>query len=283
MVNVKHALLALAVVAALPRIAAADGKLKVAVVPGIAVNLDAARVDALSQELAGALMEELDITAIGGLEVRRSLPPDGIPPDCIATPSCVQDVAKRVGATQLLFVVMVDTGTGGAIQVDSTWLEPASGKSASRPAIDIASLPEAHARFAAAATSLLPDAPVKPKPKTGGGGPAGTMMPAVPRHFTTVSKVTAGVGGVALVAGVVMGIRTRSKYNDCDDDIVHCTQSNRDSIRANGLIADGAFVVAIGCAVATTVMFVTSGKEEHLVVTPAAEGTGGVASWIGRF
>src|SRR5262249_42846587 len=80
---------------------------KVAVVPGIAVNLDAARVDAIGQDLADALNAELIVQAIGGLAVRRELPAEGVAPDCVTTPSCVADVAKRLGVDQLLFVVMV--------------------------------------------------------------------------------------------------------------------------------------------------------------------------------
>jgi hypothetical protein len=278
---VKHTLLAVAVLTlALPGAAMAD-KLKVAVVPGIAVNLDAARVDALSQELATALEAELDIDAIGGLEVRRQLPPDGIPPDCIATPACVADVATRVGAPQLLFVVMVDTGTGGAIQVDTTWIEPGTGKSASRPAIDIASLTDAHARFVDAAKLLLPDAPVRPKPKT--GGPIGTMTPAVPRHFTTPAKVTAVFTAVGFGLGISMGLRARSKYNTCDDKGFMCTDSERDSIRSTSIIADAGYAIGIGCAIATTVLFVTSAKDSHLVVTPTPETGGGAVTYFGRF
>ena len=112
-------------------------KLRVAIVPGIAVNLDASRVDALSQDLAEALNAELDIEAVGGLEVRRQLQADGLPADCVTTPSCTTQVAKATGATQLLFVVMVDTGAGGSIQIDATWIEPGSGHAASRPAIDL--------------------------------------------------------------------------------------------------------------------------------------------------
>src|ERR1700742_975766 len=102
-------------------------KLRVAVVPGIAGNLDAARVDGLSQDLAEALDAELDVDAVGALEVRRLLPADGLPPDCVTTPSCTADVAKRTNAQQLLFVVMVDSGSGGSIQVDATWVDPATG------------------------------------------------------------------------------------------------------------------------------------------------------------
>ena len=143
----------------------AEGKLHVAVVPGIAVNLDAARVDGLSQDLAEALNAELDIDAVGGLEVRRQLPADGLPPDCVTIPSCTNQVAKATGATQLLFVVMVDSGAGGSIQIDATWIEPSTGHSASRPAIDLTSTAdaEAKAKFQTAAPTLLPDAPLRKK------------------------------------------------------------------------------------------------------------------------
>src|SRR5882757_4842761 len=95
-------ILLLLLAAALPSVAHA-GRVKVAVVPSISVNLDAARVDALSQDLAEALRTELNIDAIGGLEVRRLLPPQGLPADCVANQACINDVAKRLGAQQLLF------------------------------------------------------------------------------------------------------------------------------------------------------------------------------------
>src|SRR5262249_34901569 len=148
----------------LPQVAAAE-EIKVAVIPGIVVNLDAARVDALTQELAEALREELEVDAIGGVEVRRRLPHEGLSPDCVANQACIADVARRLKADQRRFVVMIDPGTGGAIQVDSTWIDPVAHRSASRPAIDIATIANARARFASAAVQLLPDAKVRPKPQ----------------------------------------------------------------------------------------------------------------------
>lgn len=280
MKQVNHALLAVAVAAivAIPQVAAAD-KIRVAVVPGIAVNLDAARVDALSQDLADSLQTELDIVAIGGLEVRRALPAEGIPPDCVATPACIADVAKRVGADQLLFVVMVDTGTGGSIQIDTTWVEPNTGKSASRPALDIAAIGDAKTRFVTAATSLLPDAPVRPKPKTGGMG--GTMSPAVPRHISTPAKVTGAIAVVGLGLGIGFAIKTRSAFNQCDEDRISCTEDDRNSIRNSGLVADASMVVGIGAAIATVVLYVTSGKESRLVVEPSPGGA--AVAVVGRF
>jgi hypothetical protein len=256
---------------------------RVAVVPGIAVNLDTARVDALSQDLAQALMEELVVDATGGLEVRRLLPADGLPPDCVTTPACTADVAKRTNAQQLLFVVMVDSGSGGSIQVDTTWVEPASGKSASRPAIDLTSANDAKAKFAAAAKSLLPDAPVREKATNGGGGFGVNtkMTDGVPRHFTTPAKITAAVGVAGLGAGIALGLKTRSRYNACEDDAAHCTSSQMDSVRHYGLAADACYLVALGGAVATVVLYMGSSEEPRVIVSPTPEGA--TISAFGRF
>jgi hypothetical protein len=278
---VKPLLVAASLLVVAPGLAAAD-RLKVAIVPGIAVNLDTARVDALSQDLANALTAELDIDALGGLEVRRMLPIDGLPPDCVATPTCTAEVARRLGATQLLFVVMVSSGVGGAVQVDSTWLEPSTGKNTSRPTIDLASSADtdATAKFASFARQLLPDAPVRPKPKT---GISGNLSGGRPRHFTTTTMITGGAAVVGLGFGIALGLSTRSKYNACEREAMTgiCTPSERDSIRNRGLAADAGFLVATGAAIATLVLYATSAESPHVVVTPSPEG--GMVSAIGRF
>jgi hypothetical protein len=264
-----------------PRVAQAEAKLRVAIVPGIAVNLDTARVDALSQDLAEALMVDLDIEAVGGLEVRRQLPPDGVPPDCVTTPACTADVARRTGAQQLLFVVMVDSGAGGSVQVDTTWVDPAANKSASRPAIDLTSASEARTKFTAAARQLLPDAPLRSKPVTS-TGTVPTMTEGVPRHFTTPAKVTAAIAVVGLGAGIAFGLQTRSKFNECDSNPNACTGSERDSIRTFGILADAGFIVAAGAAIATVALYVTSKEEPRVIVSPTPEG-GAAVTAFGRF
>jgi hypothetical protein len=272
---VKAALLASLI--AFTGVAHAD-RIKVAIVPGIAVNLDSARVDALSQDLANALVTELDIDAVGGLEVRRQLPAEGVPADCFTQKACVDDVAKRVGANQLLFVVMVDATGSGAVQVDSTWVDVATGKSASRPAVDLPSITDAKPRFAAVATQLLPDAPVRPKKS--GGGMQGSMSKEVPRHFTPLSYATAGVGVVGIGLGVALGLSARSKYNACES-AQFCSDSERDKIRTRTIIADTGFVIGIAGVVATSILFATSGKESRLVVSPSTDGVS--VSAFGRF
>jgi hypothetical protein len=261
------------VMLALPRIASAN-HVKVGVVPGTAVNLDAARVDALSQDLAEALSTELDVDAIGGLEVRRRLPITGLPPDCVANPSCIADVAKRLDAQQLLFVVMIDTGANGAIQVDSTWVDPAAHKSAARPAIDIITVADAKARFISAARQLLPDAPVRAKPKTAS---LERVSAPVPRHVTTPTYLAAGATIVGLGVGTTFGLLARSKYKDCEDKSAMgtgCTQPDTDTIRTRALIADAGWLIMLGGAIATTVLYATSSEASHVIVEPTP---GGVA------
>ncbi len=277
--------LVLAFLATSTGIASADDApaVRVAIVPGIAVNLDTARVDALSQDLAQALNTELVVEAVGGLEVRRLLPADGLPPDCVTTPACITDVAKRTNAQQLLFVVMVDSGSGGSIQVDTTWVDPASGKSASRPAIDLTSAADANAKFSAAAHDLLPDVPVRQKPTNGGTviGVNTQMTDGVPRHFTTPAKISAGIGVAGLGAGIAFGLITRSRYNECEGNVRMCSTDDRDSIRTFGILADASFVLAIGGAIATTVFYMGSAEEPRVIVSPTTDGA--TVSAFGRF
>jgi hypothetical protein len=268
-------------VAPAARVAQARTPLRVAIVPGIAVNLDAARVDALSQDLAQALNSELLVEASGGLEVRRLLPAEDLPPDCVTDPKCTADVARRTNADQLLFVVMVDSGAGGTIQVDITWVEPSSGRSASRPAIDLTSVTDAKTKFALAARQLLPDAPVRERPTPGGGGPVPTMTKGTPRHFSTTAKITAGVGVVGIGAGIALGLTARSRYRDCENDVVMCSEDDRSSIRTFAAAADVAFVIGIGGAVTTLVLYLNSAEEPRFIVAPTQDGAAVTA--VGRF
>jgi hypothetical protein len=266
------------VLLALPRIASAE-RVKVAIVPGTAVNLEITRVDALSQDLADALRTELDVDTIAGLEVRRRLPDAGLPPDCVVNQACIADVARRLEAQQLLFVVMIDTGTSGAIQVDTTWVDSVHHKSAGRPAIQVPSTGDARSRFAAAATQLLPDAEVRAKPLPG----VGRMTAPIGRHFTLASYVTAGVTAVGLGVGISLGLSARSKYNSCDARAAsgQCSSADRDSIRSTALIADLGWAVAVGGMIATGVLYATSSESPRIIVEPTPSGVAVTA--VGRF
>lgn len=258
-------LVALVNVAALGT-ASAD-RLKVAVVPSEAINLDDSTVDALGQELAEALAAELDIDAIGGLEVRRLLPPEGLPEECAVTPSCTGDVARTLGVTEVLFLVLVKNGASGSVQIDTTWVAPATGKRATRPGIVLSSDDSARARFSASALKLLPDAPVRP---IEGVSPL-VQVKGRPRHLTVPSLITAGVTVAALGTGIGFAISTRSRYTSCDEE-PFCKDGEKKSIRARGIISDVSFVVAVAGAITTAVLYGTSSESPRVMVGPTKDG-----------
>jgi hypothetical protein len=111
------------------------------------------------------------------------------------------------------------------------------------------------------------------------------MSPMVPRHFTRTTWITTGIGVVGLGVGIGFGLRTRGLYSDCDQTTAPCSPAQEDSIRNSALIADLGFLAALGGAVATAVLYTTSGSESRIIVAPAVEGAGtGVSlTALGRF
>ena len=258
---------------------------RIAIVPVAAVNLDNQRVDALAQDMAEGLSAELYVDAIGGLDVRRNLRSD-LPADCASQPACGAEVAKATGATQILFVVMVDAAGNGAAQIDATWFDPATGKSENRPSVSLTSTNDgdAKARFKEAAEKFLPDAAVRPKPKLATGlAIDGQLVQGQPRHITQPAIITAGVAVVGLGVGIGFGLSARSKYNACELAKNTCTDAQKDTIRHHDLYADLGLVTAIGAAIASGVIFATSGSEAHVVAAPTETGTGGSVLYVGRF
>lgn len=248
--------------------AAAAERLKVAVVPSEAINLDDSNVDALSQDLADALGTELDLEVLGGLAVRRQLPSEGLPDECAVTPSCAAEVARSLEVDELLFLVLVKNGATGAIQIDTTWVAPATGKRATRPAIVLGEGDAARVRFSANALKLLPDAPVRPMPVE---GPSVQVGRGRPRHLTVPALVTGGVTVAALGTGIGFALSTRSRYTGCED-AGSCTDGEKKTIRARGLIADVSFVVALAGAITTAVLYGTSAESPRVMVSPTKDG-----------
>ena len=258
---------------------------KIAIVPVAAVNLDNQRVDALAQDMAEGLSAELFVDAIGGLDVRRNLRSD-LPADCASQPACGAEVAKATGAAQILFVVMVDAAGNGAAQIDATWFDPATGKSENRPSVSLTSTNDvdAKARFKEAAEKFLPDAIVRPKPKLATGlAIDGQLVQGHPRRITLPAIVTGGVAVVGLGVGIGFGLSARSKYDACEANKNTCTDAQKDTIRHHDLYADLGWVTAVGAAIASGVIFATSGQEAHVVAAPVDNGTGGSVFYRGRF
>jgi hypothetical protein len=258
---------------------------RVAIVPVAAVNLDNQRVDALAQDMADGISAELFVDAVGGLDVRRNLRSD-LPADCASQPACAAEVAKATGATQILFVVMVDAAGNGAAQVDATWVDPATGRTQNRPSVSLTTTndSDAKARFKEAAEKFLPGAAVRPKPKLANGlAIDGRLVQSVPRHVTLPAIITGGAAVVGLGVGIGFGLSARSKYDTCEANKNTCTDAQKDTIRHHDLYADLGWVTAIGAAIASGVIFATSAESTHVVAAPNDTGTGGSVFYVGRF
>jgi hypothetical protein len=251
---------------------------RVGVVIELAVDVEPARADSIGAALADGLNRELKVDAFGGEEVSRRLPPEGLPDECLAQSACVKDVAGRVDADQLIFLVVVQLGAD--VQVDASWVDVASGAVSARPRVILKADANAVTVFADAAERYLPEA--KPR-KTetiiipgGGGGPGGPD-----HHMTTASWITGGVAVAALGGATVLGLTVRSRFDKCqrfadnDDDLDDCTPSELDAIESRALISDLTLGVGIAAVLTTAILYWRSdgdGEGTAVGVAPTAGG-----------
>lgn len=259
---------------------------RIAVVIELAVNVEPSRADEIGAALADALNRELVVDAFGGADVSRTLPDDGLPEECLAHAECVNDVASRLDAQQLLFLVVVQVGDD--VQVDCSWVDLATGVVSARPRVVLGSDARAVSVFADAATRFLPDAEAR-GPNTivipGGGDPV--VIAGDGRHMTMPAWITTGVTGAALIAGGILGISARATYERCDDLAGGCSDEELDGMSHRALAADVCFGVALGAAITTVVLYLRSDRDddapaEHaLRVTPTP--TGAVLGFGGSF
>jgi len=260
---------------------------RIAVVIELAVNVEPARADELGAALADALNRELKVDAFGGTDVSRTLPEGGLPDECLARAECINDVAGRLDAEQLLFLVVVQVGSD--VQVDCSWVDLTTGVVSARPRVVLGSDARAVSVFADAASRYLPDAEAR-GPSTivvgGGGGPS--VSAGEGRHMTQPAWVFTGVGGAALLGGGILAVSARATYERCDDLAGGCSDATLDSMARRALIADVAFVAALGCAITTVVLYLRSNShedaaDEHAGVRVTPIDRGALVGLSGRF
>jgi hypothetical protein len=254
---------AVAIASAAPR-ARADRLPRLGVAVSTEVNVAPAEAQALSEALGRALHRKLMVDVIAGAEAARRLPDDGVADRCVVDKACIADIAQRLSADQLLFLVVVKVGS--RIQVDSTWADPATGRTVSRPAVVIEGGQGAEARFAEAASNLMPDAALRPEPPVASAGPPAppdgpaTITRERPRRMTTPAWIVAGVGGAALAGAVTFTLLTREDYQDCDARR-DCSDSQLAAIDRKALTADVLWGAAAVSAAAAGVLYWMSGGQ----------------------
>jgi hypothetical protein len=252
---------------------------RVGIVIGLAINVDSKITDQIGGALATTLVAQLEVDAIGGAEVTRRLPATGLPDDCVSSPDCINDLASRLSADQLMFLSVVKVRDG--YQVDATFIDVATGAVAARPRVQLADPDQAAATFKIQAVRYLPDAKVRDT------GTSTVIVKGNEAHRPIRPVVWAfGAGGLAAVAtGVIVGLSAKSKYDSCDSGDRFCTDSEKDSIENRALIADIAMGVGVGCLVAATVFYFTTPLERPPELSPSVTPVAGgaVISFDGRF
>jgi hypothetical protein len=278
-------LAALAALAAPARAQEQPRRIGIVVSTAVVVTPEEAR--ALAVTMGEALTEELKVEVIAGEETERRLPASGLPEDCVASTECRTDIARRLDADELLFLVVIKVGK--RIQIDPTWTDAATARVTSRAKVDINQGADPMQVFRKAAKMLLPHIRVG---KTGPDivvvtpGAGGT-----PRHMTTPAWIALGISGAALAGGVVFGIQARSQYNDLEamgckipDVTSPCDQGDIDSLRTKALIADIFYGVSAAAAVTTLVIYLRSDSPAEPAPVKISPVTGGLTlSFGGRF
>ncbi len=275
----------LAAVAAAPAPAAADVP-RVGIVVTTRVNVTDDEADRLAVQLADALRADLEVDILAGGEARRRLPPSGVAEDCVARKKCVRDVAERLDADQVLFLVLVRIGP--RLQIDSTWVSRADGASSSRPALVIedGGAP-AGVVFAEATQRLLPEA----RPRAALAPAAGVVVTTEPRgrHVTRPVLVAGAIAGVALIGGIGFALSARADYEEMEEqgcDRITCPEAEDrvDRMENKALAADILFGAAAAAAVTGTILYLTSADDpEDAPVAVGATDGGGTVSFRARF
>jgi hypothetical protein len=256
--------------------------LRVGVVIATRVNVTEAEADALGSALGDALRDQLIVDVVAGAESRRRLPPGGMAEDCVAQPGCVDDVAERLGADELLFLVVVRIGP--RVQIDSTWARPETEQVDSRAAMVIEDGKQgAPMVFARAARRLLPEAPVRlvNAPLTGERGSRG-------RRITRGVGIAGAVSLAALAGGIGLALAARSDYDELEAD--GCAQAacpgvddRVDSMENKALAADVLFGASAAAAGVAVILYFASGGGEEAPVRVGADPHGAHVWLGGRF
>lgn len=242
--------------------ARADSDRRVGLVVTLSVNLSDDDARALATELAVAIRDKLGIDVIAGAEADRRLPPEGLPDECIGDPSCRNDLGRRLDADELLLLVVVKMGYD--IHIDATWANVASGRTSSRPRVELTAGADRNKLLRDAVPLLLPHikrdaAPASPQfvVVTRDGGDSGHRM-------TTPTWIATGVAGAGLIGGTVFALSARNKFDGLEQDecrLMQCTDDRIDGGKRHALYADILFGTALAAGTTAVVLYLMSGPD----------------------
>lgn len=270
--------------------AVAEARPVVGIVPHPVVNVEQAERDEIARELGVALSRHYDVS------LAKSAPPPGLPDDCVGQPACVQNVGQKMGADQLLFVVMVRVGS--RLQIDPTWVDVSTGRTDTRDPILVeagGSPREAVLRDAApgliprgSAQTVAEATPAKPAVKPSGrpapdtwrdspGRGAGSVPPSEEgREIGAGVWIATGISAVTLVTGLALVMGGRADYNlsleaRCDVNPARCANL-LSGYNTRSLVSSVLFAVSAAAGATALVLYAGEEDEPSLAVMPAGTG-----------
>jgi hypothetical protein len=268
------ALAALLWIAVVPE-AAAQSPQRIGVVVTTVVNVDENEVDALAGELGQALEQSLGVVVTAGAETRRRLPSGGLSEGCIGDATCREDLGERLDADELLMLVVARVGN--RVQIDATWVDVASGKLASRPAVVLEAGADRAAVLRGASQTLLPHLqPVPTLSDVRAPTPAPTEEPR-PRlvrrghHMTAGTWIMTGITVAALGGSLGLGYLNMTQYGELEDDSAcladpTCFAGEKETLERNALVADGLGALSAVAGITALILYFSS---DELVEVPA--------------
>src|SRR5690606_25763108 len=269
--------------AARPAPAAAEALPRVGVVIATRVNVPEPEAAALAAHLGEAIRRELKVDVIAGPAALRRLEPGGVPEHCVARADCVRDVAARLGAAELVFLVMVRISP--RLQIDATWADPETGAAAGRPPLVVEEGgPAPELVLARAPRRLLPHAAPRLAGAVEADRPQGRGRA---RRITPAVGLTAVLGGVALATGAGLAISARRDFDALEADgcdVSRCPDEDGRVARMErkALVADIVLVTAAAAGVTSLVLYLRSDETEPRVQVSAGQ-RGAFVSYGGRF
>lgn len=290
---------------AAPQLALA-APVRVALVVHPVINVTEAESKPIVAALAAAMRQRYQAEIVSGDAVRSKLP-SSLPEDCVSDAQCIGEVGDRVGADQLLFLVIVRVGP--KVQIDATWAEIRTGRSVPRDTIELDDAgPPRDEVLAEVAPTMLPRGTVatveSAKPR--GQAPAETKaegrLPPAPTSspweagngsrvgLDTVAWGAAGVAAVSLGVGVALVLGGLADYDQqlelgCDQrqgEARGTCVALTDRFATRSTVAN-MLILGAGLSAATSIaLFAASAAQEDswaLSVTPDGVGV----SYGGRF
>ncbi len=221
---------------------------RVGVVVALDVNTTKGERNRIAQAVGDALATAHPVEVTSGWDVERRLQSSEIPRSCIGSPRCMDDLAARLQADELLMLVIVQVG--GDVQIEPTWYQVANRRMMSRSAIQFdATAKDLGAVFDPIASGLRPN--LDPR------ADKATAKPSKPTVSSKTGAATVATSGVGAKASTQTGqsVDTAGQGGSTTETIVEPDDpANSGRYMTTGtLIATGIAATALAAGIGTTV------------------------------